>query len=398
MTRGQSNIGVLMSVSIFHNVTLKAVNTVVPAQKISIEDELEYYGNNAERAARLTEVSGFRSRRVAAPGVTASDLCIQAAETLLQANNVDKSSIDALIFVSHTPDYQLPASAAIQQHVLGLSQACATMDMNVGCAGFLNAAWVAAGLIESKACRKVLVLTGDTPNRFQDTANRVVAPVFGDAGTAALLEFDEQANPISFLLGSNGEKFDVLGIPGGGSRLPHLPDETQESPINQSITDPQGNPWTLGGYGKIWMDGMAVYSFTMSVIPEHIKRHLQAIQLEASSLDWLLLHQANKIVVQGIAKKIGFTPAKAPFSTLEKYGNLGAMSLPAQICETFSDKHITDRKKIMLCSFGAGLAWASCQLSLEHCHAMPVAEFKEPAGAISRQELIAHWHSKFKGK
>lgn len=387
-----------MSLSRFRNVALRAVSTVVPAGKISIDDELQYYGGNPERAGKLTEVSGFHTRRVAPPGVTASDLCIQAAENLFLEAGTDKNSIGALMFVSHTPDYQLPATAAIQQHLLGLPQDCATMDMNVGCAGFLNGMWVGAGLIASGACKKVLLLVGDTPNRFQNQANRVVAPVFGDAGTAALLELDENAGEMSFLMGSNGGKFDVLGIPGGGSRIPHLEEETPESPINRIVTDTQGNPWTLGGYGKLWMDGMAVYSFTMSVVPAHIKRHLAELGMAPADLDWLLLHQANKIVVQGIAKKVGVSPDKAPYNSLGEYGNLGASSIPALICDTFAKGKGQKNDKTMLCAFGAGLAWASCQLSLQGCQVLEVSEYKEADKAVPRQTLIEQWHQKFQEK
>lgn len=384
-----------MGVSVFHNVVLKAVSTTVPATAVTTADELRFYNDDPQKASKFTEVSGLQSRRVASEECTASDLCLQAAENLFRETGIDRSSIDALVFVSHTPDYQLPATATILQDTLGLSQDCATMDMNVGCAGFLNGLWVGAGLIASGACKRFLLLTGDTPNRFQDQTNRVIAPVFGDAGTAALLERDEKAEPMSFLLGSNGKSFDVLGIPGGGSRIPHLDGETAESPINRTVCDRQGNPWTLGAYGRLWMDGLAVYSFTMSVVPRHIKRHLEERGLETHGLDWLFLHQANKIVVQGIGKKLGIEEARVPYGTLKDYGNLGAMSIPAQLCESFADGSQSPKDKVMLCSFGAGLAWASCLLSLEGCRFLPICDYHEGNGAMNRQDRIDHWHKKF---
>ncbi len=403
-----------MAFSRFTNVALRAVSAVVPAQKVSLEDELAYYEGSLERARRLSSVSGLSVRRVAAEGVTASDMCLQAARTLFAESGVDTSDIGALLFVSHSPDYLLPASAAIQQHALGLSSDCATMDMNVGCAGFVKGLWVAAGLIASRACPKVLLLVGDTPNRFLDPANRVTSPVFGDAGTAALLEYREGAGDMTFLLGSNGGKHEALVIPGGGSRIPQRRDETPESPFNAKVPDAKGNPWSLGGYGQIWMDGMAIYSFGVSVVPPHIRRHLTEAGLAVNDLDKLLLHQANRVIIEGIAKKVGLEMVKVPYETLQKYGNLGSSSIPALVCEHFSASAADalaggteaqapacqkrgGRERVMLCGFGAGLSWGSCLLSLADTCVLPVRDYVPPQHVPSRDERIAYWHKKFRG-
>lgn len=388
-----------MAFSQFTNVSLAAVSAVVPAESVALADELQYYEGSLEKAQRLATLSGLNIRRKALPGVTASDLCVQAAQRLLAETGVDKSEIGALIFVSHSPDYLLPASAAIQQHTLGLSQECATMDMNVGCAGWVKGFWVASGLVASRACSKVLLLVGDTPNRFLDPANRVTSPVFGDAGTAALITYNESAGPMSFLLGSNGGKHEALVIPGGGSRIPQRADETPADAYNQKVADPKGNPWTLGGYGQIWMDGMAIYSFGVSVIPPHIMRHLELTRTGQEQVNKLLLHQANRVIIEAIAKKTGMPLEKVPYETLTKYGNLGSSSVPTLMCEHFSPTGLgTDRSKVMLCGFGAGLAWASCLLSLEGTRILPVHDYVAPEHIPTREEHIARWHKKFLGK
>ena len=388
-----------MAFSVFKNVSVVAVSVVVPSGSVSLESELQYYGENIEQARRLANASGLHTRRVAPDGVTASDLCFEAAQNLLVETGVAKEEIGALIFVSHSPDYLLPASAAILQGRLELSSECATLDMNVGCAGFVKGLWIAAGLIASSACTKVLLLVGDTPNRFLDTTNRVTTPVFGDAGTATLLEFRPGCEEISFLLGSNGNRYEALVIPGGGSRIPPKANETPTSPYNQKINDTRGNPWTLGGYGQIWMDGMAIYSFGVSVIPPHIRRHLDMINGNVNELDFLLLHQANKVIVEGIGKKVGMDLKKVPCSTLGKFGNLGSSSLPSVICDCFAPESINSMpsslKKVMLCGFGAGLAWGSCVLSLEHTRIIAVQDYKAVAQMRSRENMIAYWHNKF---
>lgn len=389
-----------MPLAVFPNVALTAVSAVVPADAVSLEDELEYYDGSLERARRLSEVSGLSTRRLAPEGVTASDLCIRAAEQLLEARPDARDGIGALIFVSHSPDYMLPASAALQQHALGLAADCATMDMNVGCAGFVKGLWVASGLIQSRACSKVLLLVGDTPNRFLNPANRVTSPVFGDAGTAALLERSGNSPPMSFLLGSDGGRYEALVVPGGGSRIPLRREDGPDAEVNRTVADARGNPWTLGGYCQIWMDGMGIYTFAMSVVPRHIKRHLELAGRSVQDLDALLLHQANKVIIEGIAKKTGMAPDRVPYETLPRYGNLGSSSIPALICEHYAptgEGRDAPRGNVMLCAFGAGLAWGSCLLSLEHTVILPVHDYTPPDDLPTREERIAYWHGKFSG-
>ena len=389
-----------MPLSCFPHVRLAGVSAVVPGRAVNLEDELAFYDGSPDKARRLSAVSGLSTRRIAPEGVTASDMCIQAAQGLLGRVRPDPAGIGALLFVSHSPDYLLPASAAIQQAALGLGPDCAAMDMNVGCAGFVQGLWVAGGLIESGACEKVLLLVGDTPNRFLDPANRVTSPVFGDAGTAALLERAGVGPGMSFLLGSDGGKHEALVIPGGGSRLPHRRDDAPDGSFNRTVTDARGNPWTLGGYCQIWMDGLAIYTFGVSVVPRHIRRHLEQAGRSVADLDALLLHQANKVIIEGIVKKTGIAPDKAPYETLPKYGNLGSSSIPALICEHYGPGGAGEAapgKEVLLCGFGAGLAWASCLLSLEETAILPVREYAMPERVPDRDERIAYWHGKFSG-
>lgn len=401
-----------MAFSTFSNVRLAALSAVVPRDAVRIEDELRYFGGDLEQAKRLTRVSGLDIRRKAPEGVTASDLCASAAERLFRETGVDRSSIGAVLFVSHSPDYPLPASASILQHRLGLSTECAALDMNVGCAGFVHGFWMASGLVQSGACATVLLLVGDTPARFADPDNRTVAPVFGDAGTAALIvhEPGKDAGSLSFLLANNGARNEALIIPGGGSRIPYRADEGPDAPFNATVKDAKGNPWGMGGYCTIWMDGMSIYSFGVTTVPPHIAEHLARRGMEAESLDALFLHQANKIMVETIGRKCGLPPAKVPFETMPLYGNLASSSIPALLCAHYAKggagaKNETGAKDgagvneargtVMLCAFGAGLAISSCILSLEKTRFLPVGEFTADADSPARDDLIAYWHGKF---
>ena len=385
----------------FTHAALAAISSVVAGHAVSVEDELEHFSDNPAQARRFTDVSGLRTRRKADDDVTASDMCAQAARALLRQTDTPLSDIGAVFFVSHSADYLLPASAAILQHRLGLPRHCVAMDMNAGCAGFINALWMAASLVESRACKKVLLLAGDTPGRFQPAANRVVGPIFGDAGTAALVAYSESPSPMSFAFGTDGSKHEALVIPGGGSRIPQNASEGSDSPFNQTVCDDKGNPWTLGGQSAIWMDPMGIYTFSTSVVPPHIKEHLQHEGLEPQSVDRLFLHQANKIIVDSIAKKVGIRKENVPTESLSLYGNLGVASVPVLVCAHYANKGSAPvahgHANTMLCSFGAGLSWGSAILPLDKTVVLPVCDYIKEEKTASRSERIAYWHKKFSG-
>jgi 3-oxoacyl-[acyl-carrier-protein] synthase III len=138
-----------MANSTFHHAKIGAISAVVPQNEIRLEDELEYFGGDIKKARRVTKMVGIDRRRVAEPGVLPSDLCRQAAENLFAGCALDVSTVDALVFVSQSPDYVLPATACILQDKLGLPKTCAALDVNQGCAGFVYGLWLASSLAES---------------------------------------------------------------------------------------------------------------------------------------------------------------------------------------------------------------------------------------------------------
>ncbi|MDL2291244.1 ketoacyl-ACP synthase III, partial [Desulfovibrio sp. OttesenSCG-928-F20] len=336
-------------------------------------------------------------RRIAPDGVTASDLCIQAAERLFGERTIDPETIDAVIFVTQSADYPVPASAFLQQKALGISQDCAVFDVNLGCSGYVYGLWLASCMIESRARKRILLLAGDAGFRL-DPANRIVAPIFGDAGTASLLEFKEDASPLSFSLGSDGNGYEAIIRPGGGARIPHLPETATEDGYLKKITDTGGNPWMVGGFGNTWMDGMAVFDFTMSVVPEHIRQHMAHKDLESAQLDYLILHQANKQVVENVAAATGFIAEQTPWETLSKFGNQACASVPCVICDQLKPAcDANERLHLLLCGYGIGLSWGSCIGDFTGLHCCGIHGYTPPAHIPTQEERIAYWHKKFAG-
>lgn len=386
-----------LRVANFNYVKLSAIAAVTPRDVICLKDELIAKGDSAESAARISEVSGFETRRVAPDGVTASDLCAQAAKKILA--NADPSQIDCLVFLSESPDYPTPATASILQDELGLSRNCAAFDMTAACAGYIHALWTGAGLIESGACRSVLICAGNATARFYNPDNRVIAPIFGDAGTATLLERSPIKSPMSFGLGNDGSKAEYFICPSGGARIPPRAEDGADSGYNAVIHDPNGNPWTLGGYAQCWMNGMELFRAVVSTVPSHIKSHLKSANENASDLDGVVLHQGNKLMVETIAKKIGAKPNQTPWQTLRKYGNQMCASLPVVVCDQYCEAiNVGNPLKLLLCGYGAGFSWGSCLLTVKDAACYGVSEYRPDAPMMRREELISRWHEIFKGK
>lgn len=387
-----------MKYCVFNEVCVAGISAVVPAQTIYIEDELQYYGHDRQKIKRIKAIAGLDARRVAPEGVTASDMCIQAARRLVDAGVCEPASTDAIIFVTQTPDYLAPATAFLQQTALGIPENCAVMDINLGCSGYIYGLWLAGSMIQSGACRQVLLLAGDAWGAYLRTSNRIVTPIFGDAGSATVLLHDDTASPLSFSLGSDGRGCEAIMRPGGGARIPHLlanPDDGYE----QVVEDHNGNPWSVGGYGNVWMDGKAVFDFSMDVIPKHIREHLACRHITPQELDFLILHQANRQIVENIARSSGFELSQAPWGSLSKFGNQACASVPSVICDQLKSRcDAGEQLRLMLCGYGIGFSWGSCIGDFSGIKCCGIHDFVAPCAIPTRQERISYWHNKFTGE
>ena len=373
---------------------LSAVCTVVPTREICLEDELEYYGGSLKKAERARQMAGFDKRRIAYPNCTCSDLCQDAAEHLLCENNIDRASIDALILVTQTPDYELPATACVLHHKLGLAPHCATFDVNQGCAGYVYGLWLASSLVEAGAARRVLLLVGDAFYKARDPKNRIIAPLFGDAGSASLVEHCATENPIQFTIGTQSSGFDDIILPGGRSRLPILPDHQQNALLTEEILDASGNPWMVT---ELFLNGNAVFEFATNEVVDYLQAFMNSTGRTPETTDWLFLHQANKMIIQMLASKAGFSEQQAPWQTFSRYGNLSSASIPAAMCDTFGAQAAKDGLALVLCGFGVGLSWAICSMNTQQLICSKVYDLRPEYATFNREGEFAHWKHKFSG-
>lgn len=319
---------------------------------VRLDDELANYGGDAAQLARIKRTVGLAERRVAATDVTALDMCEQAAKELLEGT---APLPDAVIFVTQTPDHSQPGNAALLHGRLGLPKETLAFDVNLGCSGYVYGLYLASLLVEAGGCCRVLLCAGDTLSRCVHPQDRVTAPLFGDAGSATLVERTEEIWLSWFSLQTDGAEANAICVPAGGARQPR--GETTALPK----TDDGGNVRTPE---HLHMDGAAVFNFSLREVPPLIKGILAFSGKTEADVDAFVLHQANKYILQNIAKRCGIPEGKVPVETLARFGNTSSASIPLALCAEVEGGILDREKRVVLAGFGVGLSLAGAVIKL----------------------------------
>lgn len=334
--------------SSFYRVQIAGLTASVPHHAETAETLVAQFPG--ENLARTIQSIGVQQRRIAPSTICTSDLCFAAAESLFKGMGIDRNTIDGLIFVSQTPDYILPATACNLQHRLQLLPSVAAMDVNLGCSGYVYGLWLCASLIESKACKRVLLLVGDTVSKFISPEDKSVVPVFGDGGSATLLEANDlDAHSLHFVVGTDGSGSERLIIPQGGFRnpRPHLP-------IERTVQS-DGN---IRSQEDLYMDGGEIFNFTLREVPEMIRAVMVQSNWEPHEVDGFVMHQANRFMLEHLRKRMKIEPEKFPYS-LEDFGNTSSASIPITLVKHRKTLFQNSAPKLILAGFGVGLSWGA---------------------------------------
>ncbi len=352
----------------FRHGRIAGVASVVGSDRKTVVQNASLYGSDPKNLAKLKGLIGLDQRFVAAQSITAGDLCCQAAEQLLSAKLSRREEIEAVIMVTQTPDYIMPATAAVIHGKLGLPTECAAFDVNLGSSGYVYGLWLAFQMVETGSAKSVLLLAGDTLDRLASPRDKATAALFGDAGSATIIERTESAGRSVFCVGTDGKGYQHLMVPAGGFRQP----KTDATRIEQTYN--QGNQRSPE---HLYMDGDAIFAFSTIKAPAEVKRVLAAANEEIAKVDYLLFHQANKYIISTIMRNLQLPLSKTPYEVIEKYGNLSAASIPVSVCEVLRDEIMRGRKRVILCGFGVGLSWATCLLDLENVFCSRVTIFEK---------------------
>lgn len=337
----------MMSMPVFEvpNVKVVGLSGAVPTSKRVLASE-----SNSKGKPGLANATDIYSVGVAPKGMCASDLCCVAAERLLASLGWPPDSVEALIFLTQTPDYILPASSCSLQHRLRLSTSCAAFDIGLGCSGYVYALWVSATLVAGGA-RRLLLLAGDTLTHLASPGDSA-ASFLGDAGTATALEYTQDKATMRFALGTDGSGVSRLTVPAGGFRTPRSPETCIRVVQEQSnIRSPE----------DIYMNAAEIFLSTLTRMPPVIDSLLKSTGWTINELDYAVFNQTNRFAIENLAKRMKLPSNKVTIA-VDGYGNTATASIPLAMVTQISGSLRERAVRLLLAGFGAGYSWGAANM------------------------------------
>ena len=345
----------------FNNIQITGVASAVPTQKVSVDSFAESFGK--ETVEKFSKMTGVREFRKTLEHQTASDLGFSAAEKLLKEKNVNREEIGALVFIAHSVDYRRPATACVLHKRLGLSKDCATFDIGLGCSATVYGLQVVGSMMANSDITKGLLITGESLTKMVNPGDKSVAMLFGDGGSAILLE-KKADSPMDILLRTDGNGYNAIIAPAGGYR-------NMDAPRKDEVW-PDGNVRNLY---NTYMNGTDVFSFTISEVPAAIRDFIDKTGVGIDAYDCFAFHQANQYISKQLAKKFKIPMEKMPLC-LDRYGNTSAPAVTMALCDRYGEES-SEVIKTMFCCFGVGLSWGVASAVINTSDILPIIETDE---------------------
>lgn len=295
---------------------------------------------------KISEKTGFVSRRLAEDGEFVTDLACKACQALFTETAVSPASVNFLILVTQSPDYALPSSACIVQHRLGFPTTVGALDVNLGCSGFIYGLSLAKGLVETGQATRVLLVTAETYSKYMDPQDKSVRTIFGDAAAATLVGAAAEISQPGlgpFVFGTDGSGAMNLVVPGSGLR--------------------PAFPTPAGSDKYLYMNGPEIFTFTLQRVPEIISQLLDKAGLSLDALDAFIFHQANRYILRHLQQKLGIPDKKFVMASAES-GNTVSSSIPIAMANAMQDGVLHSGQTVMLVGFGVGYSYAACLVRL----------------------------------
>lgn len=352
----------------FEGKAITGLLTIVPANERKFADEMANFNFSPSRSRKLAEVMGYDRHRVVEGPVCSSDLAVAAIEHLFAADLLRREDIDALIFVTQSPDYLMPGTSKVVHGRLGLHSDVFCLDLNQGCAGFIIGVMMGFMLLDQPAIGKVLVVNADVLSRKVSPRDRNSYPLIGDAASVAVLERRTGAGTVQASLKMDGARRDALMIPAGGMRLP------ADAATAEQVEDAEGNFRSLD---NLKMDGAAVFNFVLTEVPKLIDGLLKDTGTDAAEIDAFLCHQPNRFMLNKLADKLNVPHEKMPSNVVEAFGNSSGVTIPMVTVHNLRNRLLAERLRVCLSGFGVGLTWGAMLMDLGPLEFCEMIEFKE---------------------
>lgn len=311
---------------------IKGVATYFPSKAVSNEEIIQ--GDSHWDAAKVFDKLGIQSRYVAQDECV-SDLAVGACESLFKSHEGLREQIDALIICTQSPDFLLPTTACLVQSSLKLGSHVAAFDINLGCSGYIYGLAVCKGLIAGGVIKNALLVTADLYTKHLDSTDISNKLIFGDGASATWISSEYSGGSLKI------ENF-TLGTDGSGGK---------------NLVSKLGGMASLSDRAFLYMNGPAVFNFTSKEVPGLIAKNLDAAGLSLQSVDYFILHQANKFMLESLRKKIGIVEEKW-LTSFENYGNTVSSTIPIVLHDKWSEV-TRNGSKTQLVGFGVGYSWGA---------------------------------------
>lgn len=327
---------------------IKAISYHLPEKVLTNAEIAKKFPEWTEE--KIASKIGILERHVSSVGETASDLACIAAEKLFISHNIDRETVDYLIFVTQSPDYHLPTTACVIQTRLGLSKNITAIDVNLGCSGFVTGLSLAKAVVISGQAKNVLLLTAETYTKYMHERDKSNRTIFGDGAAATLVSTDGIARIGNFVIGTDGTGAENLIVKTGCSRCPNT--------LNDLKYDEYGNPISSD---NLYMDGPAILNYSLESIPQLFKDVLEKNGEEKDDIDLHVYHQANIFLANLERRKLRITPEKY-YVNISKVGNTVSSTIPIALCMALEDGTLKQGMKVLSMAQGLGYTWGGMVL------------------------------------
>jgi len=339
----------------FKNKKISGILSILPSTIVKFEDEMAYYNFSAAKSLKLKMAMGYNTHRIAKNGQCSSDLCIHGLQYLFDNGLLGKEEIDALLFVSQSPDYFMPPTSNVIQGHFGLKSDMICLDINQGCAGFEIGLIQSFMLLEQESINKVVLMNADVLSPKVSKRDRNSNPLIGDAAAITIVEKSDIPSTIHANVKMDGSNALALTIPAGGFRLPCSPETAQME------EDAAGN---FRSKDNLVMKGDDVFNFVMREVPPMIHHLLQIAEVHKEDVSWFMFHQPNKFMLNKLADAIKVPREKMPSNIVENFGNSSGATVPVNISYNLGESLLSSSAKICLAGFGVGLTWSSILMDI----------------------------------
>lgn len=327
---------------------IKAINYALPEGVLTNEQVAAMFPEWT--VEKIEKKLGIKQRHITAENETASDIAIKAAEQLFEKSGINKQEIDYLIFVTQSPDYHLPTTACVIQKRMGLSHNLTSIDVNLGCNGFVVGLSLAKAVILAGQAKNVLLLTGETYSKYMHEKDKSNRTIFGDGASATIVSTEGIAEIGEFVVGTDGDGAENLIVKTGGAR--HM------KPANDLVIDDFGNPRSSD---NLYMDGPAILNYSLDFLAKLVNDVLTKNNLTMDDIDLHVYHQAN-IFLANLERKTLRIPAEKYWVSIENTGNTVSSTIPIALCEAMKEGKLTKGMKVLSIAQGLGYTWGGMVL------------------------------------